>query len=684
MPYRIGFNYLLLTLVSLNAQGDPILELEEINVFDRSFSLIGSSISASEGYVGATDLEYRPLLRRGEILESVPGMTVTQHSGTGKANQYFLRGFNLDHGTDFATFVDGMPVNMPTHGHGQGYMDINFFIPELIQSVHYKKGPYYADVGDFSSAGSAHMHTMDSVDTGFGIFGVGEDHFYRTVLVQPTQLKDAKLLTAVEAQYYDGPWSIGENLNKYNALIKYRKVSGQNLYNLTFMGYHSTWDSADQIPLRAVESGLITPFDSLDLSNGGDSSRFSLSGEYVGIQDSGETRLNLYGIYYDLGLWSNFTYFLDDPVNGDQFEQADSRMVFGGQATHTFYNHKLFGKESSQTVGLQFRFDDISDVGLYKTADRLRLGTVREDDVAEVGLGLFYENKINWSERFHTIAGLRGDYYYFDVDSNLAANSGHEEDTLLSPKLSLVYEANKWIELYASGGFGFRSNDARGTTIAVDVSDGVTPVQKVDPLVQSKGAEIGTRFIWNDKLNSSVSLWWLELDSELLFVGDAGNTEATRPSQRHGVEFANHYRPNDRVTFDLDVSLTEAEFDDNVPGKEIPGAISAVVTGGVSYVPEKDGIFSSLRCRYFGPRELVESGEIESDSTTVVNLRTGYASPQKWRFHMDALNLFDSGDDDITYYYTSRLPGEPAEGVDGIHSHIMEPRTYRAYLTYEF
>jgi len=334
---------------------------------------------------------------------------------------------------------------------------------------------------------------------------------------------------------------------------------------------------------------------------------------------------------------------------------------------------------------VQFRLDDISDVGLHKTAQRQRFSTVREDDVTELSLGLFYENTIHWTDKLHSVVGLRGDYYIFDVNSDLAANSGHEDDALVSPKLSLVYEANKWMDLYASAGLGFHSNDARGATITVDVSDGVTPVPQVDPLVRSTGAEFGARFNWNDKWNSSIGIWWLELDSELLFVGDAGNTEASRASERYGLEIANFFRPTDNITIDLDASFTEAEFDDNDPaGNQIPGAISTVVSSGITYRPDAEGIFGSIRCRYFGPRELVENGTIDSDSTTVFYLRAGYKSAKNWQFHVDVLNLFDSDDDDITYYYPSRLVGEAAGGVEDVHFHIMEPRTVRAYLTYKF
>jgi hypothetical protein len=666
----------------LAAEEEPIDQLDEFVVEGRSQSLIGETVSASQGSIGQVDLELRPLQRTGDVLESIPGLIVTQHSGSGKSNQYFLRGFNLDHGTDFATFVDGMPVNMPTHGHGQGYTDINFIIPELIDEIHYKKGPYYAEVGDFSSAGSTHLRTVRSLDQGIASIGLGQDNFVRTLLADSTEVKGGSFSTALETQFYDGPWTNSENLEKYNGLIKYSNLTSDNArYQITFMGYDSSWDSADQIPLRAVQSGLISRLDSLDDRVGGESSRYSLSGTYDIDHGDSATKANVYGIYYDLNLWSNFTYFLDDPINGDQFEQVDKRMIYGGNIAHTLFDRDFMGSETDHTIAAQIRLDDISDVGLHKTQNRTRISTIREDDVLELSLAAYYQNEIRWTDQFRTVFGMRGDYFSFDVDSDNSANSGKENDFLLSPKLNLIYTATESLELYASAGLGFHSNDARGTTITVDPSSGAS-VTQVDPLVQSQAVEAGARFTWSDKLNSSVSIWSLDLDSELLFVGDAGTTEATTASRRYGIEFANFYRPTDWITFDLDLAFTEAEFDNNPAGSEIPGALDTVLSTGVTLASEV-GMFGTVRLRYFGPRQLVEDGSVESASSTVVNLKTGYRSEHEWDFHLDVLNLFDSGDDDITYYYESQLAGEPG-GVEDIHSKIMEPRTFRAYLTYHF
>ncbi|MEM1223039.1 MAG: TonB-dependent receptor [Verrucomicrobiota bacterium] len=672
--------FLFSSVIPLSA--DPVHALAEYVVTSRATNLIGETISASEGAFGQADLEYRPILRTGEVLEVIPGLIATQHSGTGKANQYFLRGFNLDHGTDFATFIDGMPVNMVTHAHGQGYTDINFLIPELIEVVNYTKGPYRAALGDFASAGSAQIETFDWLDRGIALFAIGEDSYVRGVLADGFQLGSGEtLLLGAEAQYYDGPWDIGENLNQFKGLAKYQKQLENGLWTTAFHGYESSWDSADQIPLRAVQGGLITDLGSLDDDVGGESSRYSLSTEYWLQGEDTSTSINAYLIYYDLNLWSNFTYFLEDPVNGDEFEQAEDRLIYGANIAHTIDHGHLFGKHMRQTFGAQVRYDVIDDVGLYQTADRERLDTVREDDVRELGLGLFYENEIELADRLRSIFGLRGDYYYFDVDSDLDVNSGKEDDFILSPKLSLIYTLNNQLELYASAGLGFHSNDARGTTITVDPTDPTltAPAESVDPLVRSTGAEVGFRFFWNDQLNSSVSLWWLELDSELLYVGDAGATEASIGSERYGLEIANYYRPFEWLTIDLDVSFTEAELEN---GDEIPGALETVANGGFT-ARHESGLFTTFRGRYFGPRPLTEDGSVESDSSLVFNFRVGYDFSENLRVAFDVLNLFDSDDDDITYFYESRLANEVA-GVEDIHFHPIEPRTLRASVTYRF
>ncbi len=664
-------------------------DIEHISISGRDTSLLGRASTASEGIVGKEDIKLRPILRTGEILEFVPGMVVTQHSGTGKANQYFLRGFNLDHGTDFATFVDGMPVNMRTHGHGQGYTDLNFIIPEVVQTLSYQKGVSYADVGDFSGAGSASFHTLSKTDKGLMSATLGENNYVRLMAMDSFAVSDKDtLFFAAERNTYDGPWTdIEEDLDKTNVLAKWNRELEDGHFELTFMGYDNSWNSADQIPGRAVDEGIIDALGSLDTTVGGESDRYSLSADYR----SGNFTASAYVISYSMNLWSNFTYFLDDPENGDQFEQVDDRTIYGGNAAYTF-EHKLFGRDASTRVGGELRIDDIDEVGLYHTAARQRLGAIRSDSVTETSIGAFVENTIHWTSDLRTVIGLRNDYFDFDVDDrigvnangvDLSANSGSNDDNMTSVKGSVIYTVNDNWETYLSAGQGLHSNDARGTTINVDPGTGEA-VEQVDPLVRSTGMEAGLRGFISDTLNVSVSLWQLKLDSELLFVGDAGNTEASRASKRKGAELALYYRFAPDWMFDFEYAYTDAEFTDDAPeGNYIPGAIKNVLQTGVS-VDLDSGLFGSLRARYFGGRPLIEDGSVSSDNSTIVNLRAGYRV-NDWTFQIDVLNLTDSDAHDIDYYYASRLQSDPAGAeIEGQHYHIIEPRTVRASVMYQF
>jgi outer membrane receptor protein involved in Fe transport len=652
-------------------------EIDEVVVqAGRWQNLTGALTSASEGIVGQAEIEARPRLRTGEILEVVPGLVVTQHSGTGKSNQLFLRGFNLDHGTDFATWVDGMPVNNPTHGHGQGYTDLNFIMPELIRSVEFRKGPYYAEVSDFSSAGAAYMTTVNRLDKGMVRVGLGENGFARVMAADSIEVADGDLLFGVQTHVYDGAWvGVEENLRRYNALARYSRSSELREWNITVMGYDATWDSADQVPQRAVDSGLVDEFGTIDDTVGGESSRFSLSGSWHEDRENGQLHARGYLISYDLDLFSNFTYFLDDPVNGDQFQQVDDRNILGGDIT---FNFRPIGKHR-QNIGLMLRHDDIGDVGLFRTAQRQRLSTVRQDEVKQTSVGLYYDVDTEWNSRWRTSLGLRADYYNFDVArSNLAENTGTENDFLVTPKVNVVYAPTDDLELFFSAGRAFHSNDARGVTIQTDPVTG-EPAERVDPLVTSDGAEIGFRWFRAERLNISASLWWLELESELLFVGDAGNTEASPPSRRYGLEIPLYYRFNDVWTADLEMSFSEAEFDG---GDEIPGALDTVISAGLT-AQTQGGWYGSARLRHFGERPLLEDNSVRSDPSTVVNLSVGFRR-DNLDLRLDVLNVFDEVDDDITYFYESRLPGEPAEGVADTHYHPMEPRMMRAYATWGF
>lgn len=668
---------------------DSQYDTEVLVIEGRRVNLVGSSQSAAEGIVGKAEILQRPMLRTGEILETVPGLVVTQHSGTGKANQYFLRGFNLDHGTDFSTSIDGMPINMRTHGHGQGYTDLNFLIEESIDHIAYKKGPYYADVGDFSGAGSAQIETSNRVEQGFVEFTVGEDNYREITAIDSFEGNDSDWLYALNLNTYDGPWTdIEEDLSKKSILLKNSRSTENGDWNISLMLYDNNWNSADQIPQRAVTQGIIDELGSLDTTVGGESSRYSLNVQW----ENDKLQANVYAISYDLNLWSNFTYFLDDEVNGDQFEQVDQRSIYGGSFKY-LEQSELAGKPINHETGLEVRYDDIDEVGLYKSLQRQRLGAIRSDAVDELSVGLFYENTIAWTSNLRSVVGLRYDYYDFDVNGlvttnvnnvNLTANEGSADDDIFSAKGSLIYSVSDEWETYISVGQGFHSNDARGTTVNIDPSDG-SSIESVDPLVRSFGYELGIRGFVSEKLNTSFSVWSLDLDSELLFVGDAGNTEPNGATQRYGFEMTAYYRLDDTWSLDLEYAYTDAKFSD-VPvgqGHEVPGAIEQVLQAGVS-ANFDNGWFTSARLRYFGERPLNESGNIRSDSSTLANFRLGYRH-NNWTLKADILNAFDSNDHDIDYYYGSRLASEPSGlETEDLHYHVLEPRTIRLSAAYHF
>lgn len=654
-------------------------ELEEIVVEGRWDQQLGLSISASQGIVGQTEIDARPRLRTGDILEAVPGLIVTQHSGSGKSNQMFLRGFNLDHGTDFATWINGMPINKPTHGHGQGYTDLNFIIPELVATLEFKKGPYYTDVSDFSAAGSASFSMMRQMDAPMIKLGLGENDYQRLLVADSFEIGDGDLLIGLQAHRYNGPWEdVSEDLDANTGVLRYSRTNeGVDEWGIMFMAYDASWNSADQIPQRAVESGLISPLGSLDTTVGGDSSRYSLSTDWH--RDFGESAMtaNAYVIDYDLNLFSNFTYFLDDPVNGDQFRQLDDRTIWGGDFTYS----RATSERTTHRVGTALRYDDIGDVGLFRTSARQPISTVRQDSVKELALGMFYDVEHEFNDRWRATIGARVDWYDFDVyKSNIEANTGTTDDAIVSPKLNVIYTMTEQTELYFSAGNAFHSNDARGTVITIDPATG-EPADRVDPLVKATGAELGFRYLDTQRLNISAVLWYLELDSELLFVGDAGNTEPSAASRRYGVEVPVYYRLDDSWFLDAELSLSKSEFTAGPSNlRNIPGSLDMVAAGGIAGEFD-NGVYTSLRFRYFGPRPLTEADQPESGSSTVWNFSLGYRLAD-FDFRLEALNLFDSSDDDITYFYESRLPGEPAGGIEDVHLHPIEQRTVRLYLTW--
>jgi len=629
--------------------------------------------AASEKNVGGAEVNARPLSRPAEALEVAPGLIITQHSGDGKANQYFLRGVNLDHGTDLAITVDGMPVNMRTHGHGQGYADMNFLIPELISVVNVRKGPYFADEGDFSSVGAIHVSLIDSVARTMASITSGSFGYNRAFGVTSGKTGDGNLLVAAEANIYNGPWDHPDKLKKLNAVVRYSQGTPDSGFSLTGMAYANRWNSTDQVPLRAITSGQIGLYGALDPTDGGNAERFSISGRYRDSDAAGATKVDFYAIKSKLNLWNNFTFFLSDPVNGDQFHQHDDRVLGGINASHTFRG-TVGGFRTETEVGVQSRYDNIS-VSLGNTVQRQYLSGTRSDLVKQGSAGLFVQNTTWWTDWLRSNVGWRGDYYNATVNSLLlAANSGTANATIGSPKAGLVFGPFARTELFINAGEGFHSNDARGVTIRESPTDG-SPVESSPFLVKTRGAEVGLRTKLVPGLTSSIALFTLESASEILFVGDAGDTEASRPSRRVGFEWTNDYKPTSWLSLEADLAMTRARFRGsnadqaaayaeldgypasqigNAPGHFIPGAPNMIASAGIR-LGEARGWFGALRYRYFGPRPLTEDAAFISPATGLLNGQIGYRFDNGWRVQLDAFNILDSRSDQITYAYGSLL-----------------------------
>ncbi|RFC42248.1 MAG: TonB-dependent Receptor Plug Domain [Verrucomicrobia bacterium] len=674
---RALFSLLVCLPLLLGAQEAP--QLESTVVKGKAENLLGEAQTSSQGQSSAKELQDRPFVRRGELLEVVPGLIVTQHSGGGKANQYFLRGFNLDHGTDFGIFVDGMPVNMRSHGHGQGYADVNFIIPELVERLDYAKGPYYAELGDFTTAGAARFNLYRVLPQGLASFTIGENDFYRSLIADSIVTAEGALTLALEYGYYDGPWARPDQLQRWNGLVRYSTGDEFDFTTVTFMGYDSMWNATDQVPQRAIKRGLIGRFDNLDNTVGGASHRYSLSVDHRSEDASGVTTASAYVGTYHLDLFSNFTLFLDDPVRGDQFNQFDDRWFSGANIQRTRNDLSLFDRPTELSFGAQTQQDLVNGLALRKTSATETLSTVRQDDVFESSLGAFAQAEVRWTDWMRTQTGLRGDLYAFDVNSSLAANSGTAWDTIVSPKLGLVLGPWKETEFYLNGGTGFHSNDARGVTTTIDPSSGA-PVDPVPPLVRTYGAETGIRTQRIQNLTSTFSLWYLQSDSELVYVGDAGTNEPGDASERYGIEWSNYWRPNDILAVDTEFSVSDAYF---IPtGEVVPNSVPVTFSGGVT-LGGSSGPFGTLRARYFSPRPLSPDGSVVSKDAFQISARTGYRKGA-WEVALEALNLLDARDNDIEYFYTSRLTGEPAVGVDDHHIHPVEPRQLRLSFIYKW
>ena len=640
-----------------------------IYVYGRGERRIGIAGAASEGGVAGADLEVRPFLRPAEILEATPGLIATQHSGGGKANQFFLRGFNLDHGTDLSVAIDGMPMNFRTHGHGQGYLDVNGLIPETVARVDFRKGPYRADTGDFSFVGSTFITTHDELQP-FATAEIGSYGYRRFVAGGSVPLAGGDLLAVGQIKLNDGPWEQPEEFEGYMGLVKFSAPLGNGDFELSLNLYDATWKPTEQLPERLIGTPLCEDrYCALEDTLSGYTQRQVLTANY---QSEG-WRVTAYTQHYDWSLLSNFTYFLEDPVNGDQLRQYDALWTYGGRIEHT----ARLSDAITLRGGAEGRYDDISRVGLDETIGGEKEFTVGAFAVDETSLGLYGEVEVRPFDGLMLLGGIRQDWYGFETRAleGPLAWSGDVSDHALGLKFGANYELIDGLAIYANYGEGFHSNDARGVTAPTDPAPG---------LVEGDFQEGGFRLERFGLIFTGV-YWWSSIESELIYVGDAGAVEPSDPSERRGYELTAFYKPNNWLALDAVWTGSRARIVGLPDGENyVPGALESSGELGISAIfPEFN---AAARVRYLGPHALIEDNSQRGASTLLVNARAAW-TPQMlggFEIYAELLNAFNSQDDDIDYYYETRFPGEPEEGVLGRNSRVVEPRQVRVGVTKRF
>ncbi|HEY4442968.1 MAG TPA: TonB-dependent receptor [Steroidobacteraceae bacterium] len=666
--------------------GPPSSTLDEVVVTGARRKLIGIATTASEGVVVNDELALAPAYRPGQLLETVPGLAVTLHSGEGKANQYLLRGYNLDHGTDLATFVDEMPVNQPSHAHGQGYTDLNFLIPELATNIRYTKGTYYASEGDFSAVGAVHVGYLDAIEDQVSLTA-GTWGFQRLLTTGSIPVNNGNLLGALELQHYDGPWAQPGDQRKVNAVLRYSEGDTRDGYSLTGSFYHGLWNNQTDQPERAITEGLISRFGELDPSDQGRAQRLNLSGQYFSRTGGGQLAASVYAFSNRLSLINNFTHFLVDPINGDQEEQHEDRSTIGAALSYG-YPTQLFGLVNEWLVGAQVRYDfvDVSrrptrnaepiaaadDPLGFSERDQLRLGS----DAAYV------QATTHWSPWFRTVLGLREDYQY---GTDAGTSPGSASRAILEPKASLIFRPIDSTELYVSAGRGFHSDDIRGVNQAR-----LTGIPGAPLMATQMGEEIGVRQeLFARKVALTFAVFNLDAQSETQYNPDVGQDSAGPASRRYGYELNITYQVLRWLEFYATLSQDHARFktpfDDGTGhiGYHLPNAPFA--TGSfATYIKALGPWSGSLQLRYLGGYPLSSDNAVQGSGYHEWNGDVRYELSGGWKAALGVYNLLNTKANAMEYWYVDRLPGESAAGVADVHVHPLEPISMRLTLTKNF
>jgi outer membrane receptor protein involved in Fe transport len=674
---------LMLAVLPVRAETAPSDGLEEVVVTAARRELIGTTSTASEGVVVNDELALTPAYRPGQLLETVPGLQVTSHSGEGKANQYLMRGYNLDHGTDLAVSVDGMPINNPTHAHGQGYTDLNFMIPELATNIKYTKGTYYASQGDFASVGSVHLSYLNRIDAQVNV-SAGNFGFQRALTVGSVAAAGGNVLGALELQHYDGPWDNPDDQRKVNAVVRYSNGDDRDGTSLTAMFYHGLWNATTDQPERAVADGLLGRFGTLDRSDGGRAQRASVSGQYHASSGEGLFNANAYLVNTQLTLWNNFTHFLIDPANGDQEAQTENRLIAGGSASYQA-PIRAFGVGTELLSGVQARYD-INDVSRLPTADRTALSSSagplnfsETDHVHLVDLSVYAQATTHWTHWFRTVIGVREDYIR-GIDSG--TNAGTASGSVFQPKVSLIFTPAASTEFYVSAGRGFHSDDLRGVTQAA-----VTGTQGAPLIARQKGEELGMRQeLAQGKITVTLAIFNLDAESETTYDPDAGQDSAGPASRRYGYEINLTYQALKWLEFYASYSGDHARFktdtDDSTGhvGRYLPNAPSGTGSFNV-YIKDLGRWSGGLEYRYLGREPLTPDNQIQSHGYGEWNGDVRFAFAAGWRVGLGLYNILDHRADAAEFWYVDRLQGEPANGIADLHTHPIEPRAIRLTLS---
>jgi outer membrane receptor protein involved in Fe transport len=671
--------------VAASSDAGGATDLQEITVSAARLSLLGTATTASQGVVVNDEIALSPAYRVGQVLETVPGLEVTSHSGEGKANQYLLRGYNLDHGTDLATFVDAMPVNEPSHAHGQGYTDLNFMIPELATDIAYTKGTYYADEGDFASVGSAHISYLDRIDPLLSLTG-GTLGFQRIFAAGSADLTDGVFLGAFEVQHYDGPWINPDDQRKVNAVLRYSQGDEEEGFSLTGMYYHGLWNATTDQPVRAMSEGLISRYGSLDPSDGGEAQRGSLTFQYHLPIAGGRLNAAAYAFNNQLTLWNDFTHYLVDPVHGDQEAQQEDRNTVGGQISFDC-SVAVLGIDNDFLVGAASR-NDFNDVSRLPTESRVLIPAAddplnfrEQDRIRLYGLSEFAQATTHWTDWFRSVIGVRYDYQY---GKDAGTNAGTASGSLVQPKGSLIFRPLAKTELYLSGGRGFHSDDIRGVTSAQ-----ATGVTGAPLLARQTGYEAGIRQEFTKSLTMTLAFYTLDTQSETQYDPDAGVDSAGPGSRRRGFEVNVTYQALRWLEFYGSYSGNHARFttpyDDGTGhvGEYLPNAPTAI--GSLAAYIKNLGPWSGgLNYRYLSGFPLSSDGEIQGHGYAEWNGDAHYDIGGGWSTGIGVYNLANKHADAAEFWYIDRLKSESAGGVADVHVHPLEGRSVRLTIAKTF